>query len=103
MQEIEKYDFGLRLQSLRKRKSLSQTALAKKLGVTKSTIYRYERNTLLPPLDKAIMLAQILDTSLDFLVGLDKIPSVEVDGLTEDEIAWLNYTIRVILKQKKHK
>ena len=65
MDEIEEYDFGLRLKRLRKRKKLSQTELAKKIGVTKSTIYRYESNTLSPSLDKAILLAQILDTTLD--------------------------------------
>ena len=35
MDEIEEYDFGLRLKRLRKRKKLSQTELAKKIGVTK--------------------------------------------------------------------
>lgn len=98
MEEIEKYDFGLRLRRLRKRKGLSQTALAKKLGVTKTTIYRYERNTLSPTLDRAIQLVQILDTSLDFLAGLDKVTTITVDGLTEKEISWLKYTIEKILK-----
>lgn len=90
MDEIEEYDFGLRLKRLRKRKKLSQTELAKKIGVTKSTIYRYESNTLSPSLDKAILLAQILDTTLDYLAGLDKIPTIKIDNLSEDQIEWLN-------------
>lgn len=98
MDEIEEYDFGLRLKRLRKRKKLSQTELAKKIGVTKSTIYRYESNTLSPSLDKAILLAQILDTTLDYLAGLDKIPTIEIDNLSEDQIEWLNNTIKIVLK-----
>ncbi|MCI9052044.1 MAG: helix-turn-helix transcriptional regulator [Lachnospiraceae bacterium] len=98
MDEIEEYDFGLRLKRLRKRKKLSQTELAKKIGVTKSTIYRYESNTLSPSLDKAILLAQILDTTLDYLAGLDKIPTIKIDNLSEDQIEWLNNTIKIVLK-----
>ena len=98
MDEIEEYDFGLRLKRLRKRKKLSQTELAKKIGVTKSTIYRYESNTLSPSLDKAILLAQILDTTLEYLAGLDKIPTIKIDNLSEDQIEWLNNTIKIVLK-----
>lgn len=98
MDEIEEYDFGLRLKRLRKRKKLSQTELAKKIGVTKSTIYRYESNTLSPSLDKAILLARILDTTLDYLAGLDKIPTIKIDNLSEDQIEWLNNTIKIVLK-----
>ena len=98
MDEIEEYDFGLRLKRLRKRKKLSQTELAKKIGVTKSTIYRYESNTLSPSLDKAILLAQILDTTLDYLAGLYKIPTIKIDNLSEDQIEWLNNTIKIVLK-----
>ena len=98
MDEIEENDFGLRLKRLRKRKKLSQTELAKKIGVTKSTIYRYESNTLSPSLDKAILLAQILDTTLDYLAGLDKIPTIKIDNLSEDQIEWLNNTIKIVLK-----
>lgn len=98
MDEIEEYDFGLRLKRLRKRKKLLQTELAKKIGVTKSTIYRYESNTLSPSLDKAILLAQILDTTLDYLAGLDKIPTIKIDNLSEDQIEWLNNTIKIVLK-----
>ena len=98
MDEIEEYDFGLRLKRLRKRKKLSQTELAKKIGVTKSTIYRYESNTLSPSLDKAILLAQILATRLDYLAGLDNLPTIKRDNLSEDQIEWLNNTIKIVLK-----
>lgn len=39
----EKNVFSSRLRILRENKKLSQSALAKKIGVTKSTIYRYEK------------------------------------------------------------
>lgn len=98
MNEIEEYDFGLRLKKLRKRKKLSQTELAKKIGVTKSTIYRYESNTLSPSLEKAIVLAKVLDTTLDYLAGLEKSPIIKVDTLSEEQIEWLNNTIKIVLK-----
>lgn len=99
MDKIEDYDFGLRLKKLRKHKKLSQEELGKKIGVTKSTIYRYESNTLSPSLEKAIELVRILDTSLDYLMGIDKVPILKLNDLSEEQIEWLDYTIKFILKR----
>lgn len=99
MDKIEDYDFGLRLKKLRKHKKLSQEELGKKIGVTKSTIYRYESNTLSPSLEKAIELVRILDTSLDYLMGIDKVPVLKLNDLSEEQIEWLDYTIKFILKR----
>lgn len=46
------YDFGYRLRQLREDMKLSRAELAKKLGVSKETIYRYENNIQDPSLDR---------------------------------------------------
>lgn len=98
MEEIENYDFGLRLKRLRERKGYSQAELARKLGVSKTSINRYESNTQSPTLVNAKRLAELLDTTLDFLAGVDTIPVIKVSHCTEKQIAWLNYTVQNILK-----
>lgn len=54
------YDFGYRLRQLREDMKLSRAELAKKLGVSKETIYRYENNIQDPSLDRAKQIAVIL-------------------------------------------
>lgn len=90
------YDFGLRLKKLRQERKLSQDGLAKRLGVSKETVYRYESNVQEPSLKRAKQMAQILGTSLDYLVGLDDVLTVKVSCLTREECEALNEFIRAI-------
>ena len=79
MSDTEVYDFGLRLRQLREARKISRKAFAKKLGVSKETIYRYESNVQTPSLDRTKQMAIILQTSMDYLVGFSDDP-----GLTRD-------------------
>ncbi len=82
------YDLGLLLKDLRKRKGFTQEKLASKLGVTKTIISRYESNTVTPTAETMRAYAEIFDVSLDYLYGLEKIPtSVSVVGITNEQKA----------------
>lgn len=81
----EVYDFGYRLKRLREDRGLSQAALAKKLGVSKETVYRYEHNVQDPSLERAKQLALILRTSADYLLGLENSYTIKLPKLTEDQ------------------
>ena len=80
MSDTEVYDFGLRLRQLREARKISRKAFAKKLGVSKETIYRYESNVQTPSLDRTKQMAIILQTSMDYLVGFPDDP-----GLTREQ------------------
>lgn len=54
---------------LRKDKGLQQKDLAEKLCVVQTTISNYETNTVLPDADKLVILAEIFDVSVDYLLG----------------------------------
>ena len=94
------YDFGLRLKKLRDAKGLSQTELAQKLGVTKGTVYRYENNTQSPSLENAAKLALLLDTSLDYLAGLENALTIQLPDLNEEERNALMAFIRIFVQKK---
>lgn len=61
--------FGSIVAQLRKEQGISQTDLAKQLGIHKNVLGRYERNEVLPSIEIARKIADILDVSLDFLTG----------------------------------
>ena len=67
-----------RLRKLQKEKKLTQEYLAKKLGVSKLSISRWERGIHQIQLDKAEMLCSIFGVSLTYLLG--------IDGVTEQNL-----------------
>lgn len=60
------------LKNLRKAKDLTQSDVAKKIGVGRTTYTEYERGTNQPPIDKLIMLADIFECSVDDIIGNKK-------------------------------
>lgn len=54
----------------RKNRGWTQFELANLVGVSRDMIGKYERADVTPPLEVAISLAEVLDCSLDYLVGL---------------------------------
>lgn len=69
-------DFGSVVVELRKEKKISQTELAAQLGIHKNVLGRYERNEVMPSVEIARRIADILDVSLDYLTGKT---DVEID------------------------
>jgi transcriptional regulator with XRE-family HTH domain len=63
-------DFGNRMAQLRKEKDLSRDELGKKIGTSGAIVGRYERNDMKPSIEIAAKIAEALDVSLDYLVGI---------------------------------
>lgn len=62
--------FSCRLKQLRENLNMTQDELAKKLNLTQSTIAYYENGRKMPTLENAIIMANLFNTSLDYLVGV---------------------------------
>jgi transcriptional regulator with XRE-family HTH domain/KaiC/GvpD/RAD55 family RecA-like ATPase len=71
-------DLGSRLKSLRARRGLAQKALAKRVGVTPSTISQVEANLIYPSLPALFKMAEVLsvDVSTFFKSGADRAEQV---------------------------
>jgi len=65
-------ELGNRILKLRKDKSLSQSDLAAKVGVSYAQIGRYETKGAQPPAEILKKIADALDTTTDFLMSGDK-------------------------------
>ena len=58
-----------RLKELRESKNMTQVRLSIELGVSQETISGYEIGKATPPADMLIKLADVLDTSVDYILG----------------------------------
>ena len=63
--------FAENLKELRVENGLSQSKLAKELGVSQAAIARWEANLQIPNIDIAILVAKFFAVSTDYLLGLE--------------------------------
>ena len=77
------FDFGYRLRALRKQKKLTQTQVASRLNLSKTTICGYENNTKTPSVDTLIQLSSLYGVSTDYLLGIENRPLLLIDGISE--------------------
>lgn len=68
---------GNRITELREANGLSKVQLAEKLGVTKSTITRYEADIMRPNLDVLLDLRDLFGVTLDWLIGDERSKRLE--------------------------
>ncbi len=103
--------FGDRITLLRKKKKITQQQLAEQVGISAKELSDYEGDAASPPLNVAIRIADILDTSLDFLAcRVDEQPSLqllkwsaEIDDLSDSTKEVLFEAIDVLIRQDKVK
>jgi putative transcriptional regulator len=89
-------EFSERLKSLRKQVQLTQVDIAEKLGISQPAYASWERGVKKPTQENLVKIAQVLNVSVDYLVGnsevkLDDLDNIEFlfrmnsKGLTDEE------------------
>ena len=89
-------EFSERLKDLRKQAELTQVDVAEKLGISQPAYASWERGVKKPTQENLVKIAQILNVSVDYLVGnseekADELDNIELlfrmnsKGLTEEE------------------
>ena len=89
-------DFSERLKNLRKQAYLTQVDVADKLGISQPAYASWERGIKKPTQENLVKIAQVLNVSVDYLVGNSEEKSDELDniellfrmnskGMTEEE------------------
>lgn len=84
---------GQRINELRTSFGWSQVELAKRLQVAKQTVSNWENENIQPSIDMLVRLARQFNVSTDYLLGLDEIPRLSVDGLPANVTAHLSLLI----------
>ena len=72
---------GARIKELRKAFGLSQVDLASRMEVTKQTISNWENENIQPSVDMLVGLANVFNVTTDYLLGLDDVPRLSIEGL----------------------
>ena len=84
---------GNRIKELRKEFGLSQVALAAQMEVTKQTISNWENENIQPSIDMLVGLANVFNVTTDYLLGLDDVPRLSIEGLPLSFAAHLSQII----------
>lgn len=84
---------GQRICELRTASGWSQVDLAKKLGVAKQTVSNWENENIQPSIEMLVRLARLFNVTTDYLLGLDTIPRLSVEGLPTNVVAHLSQLI----------
>lgn len=64
-------EIGNRIKYLREKFGLNKTEMAKRIGVDRTTIGRYEKGEIFPNLDVLLNIKDKFNVSLDWLAGAD--------------------------------
>ena len=90
------FDFGYRLKNLRQQHHLTQTQVANRLNLSKTSISGYENNVKTPSQDDLIKLAGLYRVSTDYLLGLDDEEMISVEGLTRQQRRLVEELVRML-------
>lgn len=88
-----------RIQELRKSHNLTQSDLAKKMRVTRSSVNAWEMGISIPSTEKLIDLSLFFNISLDYLVGKDDEFNLNISELSDKE----KDLVVQLVKMFKHK
>lgn len=75
-----------RIRTLREHHGYTQAELAKRLGITRSSVNAWELGISAPSTQYIVELAAIFKVSTDYLLGVNATTTVDVAGLTDEDI-----------------
>lgn len=90
-----------RIRELREKSGLTQTELAKKIGVTRSSINGWEMGISIPSIMKLVELAMFFHVTTDYLLGMDNAKRLDIDTLTDEERSIIYSLLAYFDKQKE--
>lgn len=82
-----------RIKILREQAGMSQEKLAKRLGITRSSVNAWEMGISTPSTQYIAELAGLFRVSADYLLGLNETATVSVAGLTEADVGLVCHLI----------
>ena len=80
---------GQRICELRTALGWSQVQLATRVGAAKQTVSNWENDNIQPSIEMLVRLSKIFSVTTDYLLGLEDVPRLDVEGLPSNVVAHL--------------
>lgn len=84
---------GLRIRELRTSFGWSQVELAEKLNISKQTVSNWENDNIQPSIEMLVRVSKMFRVSTDYLLGLDNVPRLDIEGLPLNVVAHISSLI----------
>lgn len=107
-------EFAERLKTLRKQVKLTQAQIAEKLNISQQAYASWERGVKKPTQENLVKIAQILNVTIDYLVGNfseeitnNKLEDIEIlfcknsEGLTDEEKSLFRQELIAFMEERK--
>lgn len=92
-----------RIKTLREDAGYSQSELARKLDVTRSSVNAWEQGLSIPTTHYIVELAKLFHISADYLLGLEKGKIIVLDGYSNTEIELIYKLLKYFDENKNMK
>ena len=89
-----------KIKYLREENDMTQSALAKKIGITRSGVNAWELGISVPSTQYIVELALLFGVSTDFLLDVSNNNAVNTDGLTDEDLKVV-YSLVQHLKKRR--
>ncbi len=76
-----------KIKSLRMKQNLTQSDVAKKLGITRSSVNAWEMGISIPSTQYIVELALLFNVSSDYLLNIPRTSTINISGLSEREVS----------------
>lgn len=83
-----------KIKALRISNDMTQNDVAKKLGITRSSVNAWEMGISVPSTMYIVELAQLFSVSADYILGLEQKMVLDISGLDDDSVKILNDMIQ---------
>lgn len=78
-----------RIKALREARGWTQAELARRMSITRNGVNLWEQGLSMPSPTCLVDLAKVFSVSTDYLLGVERLETVNVTGLDEKDVAML--------------
>lgn len=89
------------IKKLRVARGINQVEFGKALGVSKQCVSNWENDNVMPSIEMLCKIADYFLVSTDFLLGRKEERSIELAGLTNEQIAHISLIINDLAKKNE--
>ena len=90
-----------KIKELRTKQKLTQSEIAKRLGITRSSVNAWEMGISVPSTKYIIELSLLFNVSSDYLLNIHRTSVINIQGLSDREVSAIQEIIECLKKSKQ--